>query len=63
MNDSGFWSLYSETLLTTLGYFWKALWAFILGYISSNMIQVFVTRDRRQKAMGEAGRGRMGVLN
>lgn len=57
MNDSTFWTLYSEAVLTTLSYFWKALWAFILGYIISSMIQVFVTRDRMQKAMGEAGRG------
>lgn len=57
MNDSSFWQLYSEAVLTSLGYFWKALWAFILGYGISSMIQVFVTRDRMQKAMGEAGRG------
>lgn len=57
MNDSTFWTLYNEAVLTTLSYFWKALWAFILGYIISSMIQVFVTRDRMQKAMGEAGRG------
>ena len=52
-----FFSLYSEAVLTSLGYFWKALWAFVLGYVISSMIQVFVTRDRMQKAMGEAGRG------
>ncbi|WP_017301151.1 permease [Nodosilinea nodulosa] len=52
-----FFSLYSEAALTSLGYFWQALWAFVLGYLVSSMIQVFVTRDRMQKAMGEAGRG------
>jgi uncharacterized membrane protein YraQ (UPF0718 family) len=57
MNNASFWSLYSEAVLTSLSYFWKALWAFILGYGISSMIQVFVTRDRMQKAMGEAGRG------
>jgi len=57
MNDTSFWSLYSEAVLTSLSYFWQALWAFILGYAISSMIQVFVTRDRMQKAMGEAGRG------
>jgi len=56
MNGSDFWGLYGEAALTSLGYFWKALWAFVLGYIISSMIQVFVTRDRMQKAMGEAGR-------
>jgi uncharacterized membrane protein YraQ (UPF0718 family) len=50
-------ALYSEAVLTSLSYFWKALWAFVLGYIISSMIQVFVTRDRMQRAMGEAGRG------
>lgn len=57
MNDFSFWSLYAEAVLTSLGYFWKALWAFILGYFISSLIQVFVTRDRMQRSMGEAGRG------
>ncbi|RZM78872.1 permease [Leptolyngbya iicbica] len=57
MPDQSFWTLYSEAVLTSLSYFWKALWAFILGYGISSMIQVFVTRDRMQQAMGEAGRG------
>ena len=57
MDGGGFWSLYGEAALTSLGYFWQALWAFVLGYIISSMIQVFVTRDRMQKVMGEAGRG------
>jgi uncharacterized membrane protein YraQ (UPF0718 family) len=54
MNETGFWQLYNEAVLTTLGYFWKALWAFILGYIISSMIQVFVTRSRMKKTMGQA---------
>lgn len=41
--------------LTTLNFFWKALWAFVLGYIISGCIQVFVTRKRMQQTMGEAG--------
>jgi len=56
MND-GFLSLYREAALTSLGYFWQALWAFALGYLVSSAIQVFVTRDRMQRAMGESGRG------
>ncbi|MGB3491337.1 MAG: permease [Elainellaceae cyanobacterium] len=55
MGDSGFLQLYSDAALTSLSFFWQALWAFILGYIVSSMIQVFVTRDRMQKAMGTAG--------
>ncbi len=56
MNDGGFLSSYSEAVLTSLSYFWKALWAFIIGYIVSSAIQVFVTRERMQKTMGEAGK-------
>ena len=52
-----FWQLYGEAALTSLGYFWQALWAFILGYVVSSMIQVFVTRDHMQKAMGEGDKG------
>lgn len=29
----------------------------MLGYFVSSMIQVFVTRDRMQKALGQAGQG------
>ena len=57
MENASFWQLYSEAALTSLGFFWKALWAFILGYIVSSMIQVFVTRERMQQTMGEAGKG------
>jgi hypothetical protein len=44
-----------EASLTTLSYFWKAFWAFCLGYLISAAIQIFVTRERMQKAMGSAG--------
>ncbi|MFE4105057.1 permease [Almyronema epifaneia] len=57
MAETHFWHLYGEAALTSLGYFWQALWAFVLGYVISSLIQVFVTRDRMQKAMGKAGRG------
>ncbi len=56
MDSTGFLQLYSDAALTSLSFFWKALWAFILGYIVSSMIQVFVTRDRMQQAMGSAGK-------
>ena len=49
-----FWQSYGEAALTTLGFFWKALWAFVLGYTVSAMIQVFVTRERMKQTMGEA---------
>ena len=51
MND--FLKQWGEAAYTTTGFFWMALWAFILGYIISSMIQVFVTEKRMQKTMGE----------
>ncbi len=44
---------WGEAAYTTTGFFWMALWAFVLGYIISSMIQIFVTEKRMQKAMGE----------
>ena len=38
-----------------------ALWAFGFGYLVSSMIQVFVTRKRMQKAMGESGPKSVGL--
>jgi len=46
------WSL---SALTALHFFWKAFWAFVLGYVISACIQVFVTRERMQRTMGDAG--------
>lgn len=57
MNQASFWQLYSDAALTSLSFFWKALWAFILGYIVSSAIQVFVTRERMKRSMGSAGKG------
>jgi uncharacterized membrane protein YraQ (UPF0718 family) len=50
-----FLSTWQEAATTSLGFFWMALWAFILGYIISSLIQVLVTRERMQKAMGKDG--------
>lgn len=44
-----------EAARITAGLFWMAFWAFGLGYLVSSMIQVFVTRERMQRSMGEAG--------
>jgi len=44
---------WAEAAFTSTGFFWMALWAFILGYIISSMIQIFVTEKRMQKAMGD----------
>ncbi|MDX1705426.1 permease [Pseudidiomarina sp.] len=52
--DPTFWQLYGEAAKTALGFFWKAGWAFILGYAISAMIQVFVPKHRLVRHMGEA---------
>lgn len=52
---SNFYSLWNEAATTSLGFFWMALWAFILGYIISSLIQVLVTRRKMQQAMGKDG--------
>lgn len=58
MND--FLKQWGEAAYTTTGFFWMALWAFVLGYIISSMIQIFVTEKRMQKTMG--GEESKGVL-
>jgi len=50
-----FLELWNTSATTTLGLFWMAFWAFGLGYLISSMIQVFVTRERMRKTMGESG--------
>tara|TARA_B100002019_G_C21230690_1_gene579919 strand:- start:93 stop:734 length:642 start_codon:yes stop_codon:yes gene_type:complete len=50
-----FLETYSEAAITSLGLFWMAFWAFGLGYLISSIIQVFVTRERMKKSMGETG--------
>ncbi|ALS97326.1 permease [Lacimicrobium alkaliphilum] len=50
-----FLQLWSEAAITSIGFFWMALWAFILGYLVSSLIQVFITRSRMQQAMGKDG--------
>lgn len=50
-----FFQQWGEAAYTTAGFFWMALWAFILGYIISSGIQIFVTEKRMQKSMGDAG--------
>ena len=46
---------WGEAANTSLGFFWMALWAFVLGYALSSIIQIFVTKDRMQKTMGDSG--------
>ncbi|MEQ8908762.1 MAG: permease [Vicingaceae bacterium] len=54
----GFLETYAQAVTTSLGYFWMALWAFVLGYLISGMIQIFVSRERMQQSMGASeGKG------
>jgi len=46
---------WGDAALTSVGFFWMAFWAFSLGYLISSGIQVFVTQERMQRTMGEAG--------
>lgn len=44
----------AESALTSIGFFWKAGWAFVLGYFISSMIQAFVPKGRLVHYMGES---------
>lgn len=46
---------WGEAAYTSAGFFWMALWAFVLGYTVSALIQIFVTEKRMQRAMGDTG--------
>jgi uncharacterized membrane protein YraQ (UPF0718 family) len=48
-----FFESWAESTRTTLGFFWMALWAFMLGYFLSSAIQVFVTEKRMKNLMGK----------
>ncbi len=61
MQENSFFALWGEAARTSLGFFWMALWAFALGYVISSMIQVFVTRERMKRSMGEAGAKSVGL--
>lgn len=58
---STFLNNWHQAAVTTLGLFWMAFWAFALGYLISSAIQVFVTRERMRKSMGEAGAKSVGL--
>lgn len=56
-----FLNSWHEAATTTVGLFWMAFWAFGLGYLISSMIQVFVSRERMQRTMGDAGASSVGL--
>lgn len=45
---------YAEAATTAIGFFWKAGWAFVLGYAISAMIQAFVPKGRLTPYMGKS---------
>src|SRR6056297_562375 len=49
-----FIQLYGESAKTALGFFWKAGWAFVLGYFVSGMIQAFAPKGKLTSYMGQA---------
>ncbi len=51
----------SDSAYASLGFFWKAGWAFVLGYTISAMIQAFVPRRRLAENLGEAGPRSIGI--
>jgi len=53
MFSETFLSHYGDASLTALGFFWKAGWAFIFGYLISSMIQVFIPKGKLTPYMGD----------
>jgi len=49
------WQQYGEAAKTAVGFFWKAGWAFVLGYAVSAMIQAFVPKARLTPFLGGPG--------
>ena len=46
-------TLYGDAARTAAGFFWKAGWAFVLGYSVSAMIQAFVPKGRLTPYLGD----------
>ena len=45
---------WGDAARTALGFFWKAGWAFVVGYFISGVIQAFVPKARLTRYMGDA---------
>jgi hypothetical protein len=52
MIDYSLLTQWEDAARTALGFFWKAGWAFVMGYAISAMIQAFVPKDRLTTLMG-----------
>lgn len=46
---------WGDAARTAAGFFWKAGWAFVVGYFISGAIQAFVPKARLTRYMGDAG--------
>jgi uncharacterized membrane protein YraQ (UPF0718 family) len=53
--------LWGQAAKTALGFFWKAGWAFVLGYFVSSLIQVFVPKARLTPHLGGSGAGSLSL--
>jgi len=51
----GVLSTMGASLLDGLGMFWETLWALVLGFTLSGVVQAFVSRARMQRALGDGG--------
>jgi uncharacterized membrane protein YraQ (UPF0718 family) len=60
LTDS-FFQIYGEAAKTAFGFFWKAGWAFVLGYFVSSMIQAFVPKGRLTPYMGKPNFGSLSL--
>ena len=56
MDWSALLAEYGDAAKTALGFFWKAAWAFVLGYAISACIQAFVPKARLTKHMGHGAK-------
>jgi uncharacterized membrane protein YraQ (UPF0718 family) len=50
--DGGLWILYGEVVKTSVGFFWKSGWAFVLAYFISAMIQAFIPKGKLTPYIG-----------
>ena len=56
-----FWATYGDAAKTAAGFFWKAGWAFVLGYAISAMIQAFIPKARLAPKLGSAKPSSVGL--
>ncbi|QDP41082.1 permease [Radiobacillus deserti] len=50
-----------KSAITSIGFFWKAGWAFVLGYLISSIIQAFVPKEKMVHYMGMANMKSVGI--